>query len=200
MWTPDQGYGFPSASLELAQREVNYNDPNGYFSDLDLPPYATEREVRRRCKFLLSVFHPDGSSPNPELFRRISMIYAVLRDPVQRSLYEHTPEGHVYVDEQVVQDHRDGLLSSSVFEKKSEQPETWTYFSDSPEPGDKKLAEQWYSLLLRAAYDTGAWAGTIRLHLTTKRVNDVVGEEVYVYKHDPDPDRATAVVRRWLMP
>lgn len=199
MWYPDQGVGFPSTSQELVQRPRNTADPSGYYSDLDLPPWASEREIARRCRWLMSRFHPDGPAPNPELYAHIAMISKVLRNPVERVKYERTPPGKVYIDEEVVAqfraDGKEDLLVAEPPVVKPGRPLAWTYMSDRPnDPRDPDLAARWYQLLLDAAHELG-WVSRIQLHLTVAQVNGVVGEEVYVWKHAPSVERARAVLK-----
>ncbi|QGJ94937.1 DnaJ-like chaperonin [Gordonia phage RedWattleHog] len=190
MWHSDLGVGFPSTSRELVLRPRNTADPNGYYADLDLPPWASEREIARRCRWLLSRFHPDGPAPNEELYAHIAMISKVLRDPAQRSVYEATPEGSVYVDAEVVRKFQEeGRGDELAAANKKSAPSYWTYLSDRKDSRDRELAGQWYEVLLRAAYDVG-WNGRIRLHLVSDQVNAVVGEEVYVWRHRPSYERA----------
>ena len=193
MFRLEEGVGFPSASRALARKKVNFNDPNGYYIFLDLPPWASDREIRQRCRMLMAAYHPDGSEPNAAMYERTSMIYKVLRDPVQKAIYEHVAEGNVYVDDEVIRDSEEGKIVIEIDDKPKPKDSFWSYFSDDPQPSDRHLAGMWYQLLLEAAYDIG-WAGRIRLYMTTSRVRNVVGEEVYVWKHNPTPDRAAAVM------
>lgn len=193
---PEVGVGFPSASRELACKKMNFNDPNGYYSFLDLPPWATDRQIRERCRYLLAIYHPDGRVPDRALFERVSMIYKVLRDPVEKAIYEHIPEGKVYADDEVVQAANEGKVNLVPDPPKVEGSPSWSYFTDNPEPADEGLASHWYDLLLEAAWDIG-WTGRIHLYMTTKRVNGVVGEEVYVWKYNPTPGRAEAIMKSY---
>lgn len=190
MFRLQEGVGFPSASRSLARKKMNFRDPNGYYAFLGLPPWATDKEIRQRCRTLMAAYHPDGAEPDLELYERTSMIYEVLRDPVQKALYEHVPEGKVYVDKDVLSDAEEGKVE---LDSASDKEPFWSYFSDAPEPADKKLSAEWYDLLLRAAYYVG-WEGRIHLYMTIRRVNNVVGEEVYVWKHNPTPERAEAII------
>lgn len=195
MFLPDEGVGFPTSCRDLARNKPNMNDPNGYYVFLDLPPWASVQEIRRKCKQLLAAWHPDGSEPNPELFAKAKMIYQVLGNPAYKAVYDHTPPDHVYVDEEVVADQREGKLPSTP---PPDTPEIFfTYLSDSPSTEDRALSKQWYEHLLRAAWETGC-VFRMKLHLTTSKVNQVVGEEVYVYKLDPSYERARAIMDRYV--
>jgi hypothetical protein len=161
------GLGYPSASRDLSLVAPNTNDPNGYYRMLDLPPWASEREIVSRCRILLRECHPDGPNPDPDRFRRIEEIYRILSNTETRISYHRVPVGERYVDseykEQLKEHARQYGMSMDEVEEiaksqeaASDKPEEgWDYFSVGIEADDHELAQEWYVHLLVAAYEVG---------------------------------------------
>ena len=65
-----------------------------YFAILEVSPRATQREIKEQYRFLLQAWHPD-KFPTPdqkgkaeERVKELNEAYAILSDPVKRSVYE----------------------------------------------------------------------------------------------------------------
>jgi len=167
----DEGVGFPSCNRELDVVPVNTNDANGFYEYLDLPPWATSREIRTRCRWLLRKYHPDGRSPNQERFRRVVEIYRVLSDAYQKSLYDHTPPDSLFLDDyEVMEQLREKADTFEALKNLTTSlPKThWSYHVYGPAVApkdDRALAQSWYDALVPAAYVRG-YRGTIQLVLS----------------------------------
>lgn len=188
------GIGYPTANRELARRVPTFRDPNGYYRMLGLRPDATEREVKRRCRMLLAWHHPDGKYPDEEAFRRVSEVYEVIGDPVERAVYDHTPDGAIYVDASVKERLNESARNRGVDleEVLLEQPPrrwTYTYEGDHTEDDDE-LAEQWYEVLIDAAAEVG-YRGRLRLVLSSRDDHYMWGEEVMVPRQKPSRNIAS---------
>lgn len=191
-FTPDHGVGFPSACRALVPLPPNQNDANGYYEFIGLPPSANQKTIRRRCRRLLAMYHPDGSDPDEYMFARVKRVYEVLCNDSQKALYDSLDNGRFMVDEFSKESMEKGELKAVPDEPR---PIFFTYFSDSPDPGDRAAAEVWYELLLEAAHEAGH-DSSFQLYLTNKRVNGVVRREVYVYKFGPTIERARAMMQQ----
>lgn len=186
-----EGAGFPTTRRELARRAPNLNDPNGYYRDIDLPPYASEDEIKRRCKRLLKKYHPDGWKPNRDKFERVQQIWATLGNPVLKAYYDNTPDGFNYLDYDVLKEAMDGSDSpGEVRDAMSKTSEPfWSYFAEGEYAEDQLLAQQWYAVLTRVASELGH---DTRLVLT---IADSIGysfdgEGVSVPRVDPSTHQA----------
>ena len=195
-----RGAGFPSANRELARQKPNYNDPNGYYAYLDLPTTASIPEIKKRCRYLLKMHHPDGVYPRRDLFERVEEIYTVLTDPVKKATYDHTPEGSQYVDSVVLAELKakagmTGMALESLLEDAS--PKNWAYIRQGERQGDDDLAARWYHLLLkRAAYVGYTGRIVLVLHDDYQDTNPVEGEEFMVARSTP----STAQMAAMLLP
>ena len=96
------GSGYPSCSREIAKISRNINDPNGYYAELGLLPWATQDEIRRALRDVYKRYHPDGLSPDTEKFMRFQEIGAVLTDPEMKVRYDRTPEGQLFIDSEIL--------------------------------------------------------------------------------------------------
>lgn len=188
-----EGVGYPTANRELARRVPTYRDPNGYYRMLGLEPDATDRDVKRRCRMLMAWHHPDGKFPDREVFERVSEVYDIIGDPVERARYDHTPEGAIYVDSLVKRDieemtRQKGVDAESVLHV--EPPSRWTYlYEGSAEDGDDALAERWYGVLLDAAAESG-YRGRIRLVFSPSGDHYMWDGEVMIPRCEPSRDVA----------
>ena len=193
-----RGAGFPSANRELARPKPNYNDPNDYYAYLDLPTTASIAEIKKRCRYLLKMHHPDGVYPRRDLFERVEEIYTVLTDPVKKATYDHTPPGSKYVDSVVLAELKSragmsGMDLESLLEDAT--PKHWAYFREGAQPGDDELAARWYDLLLERAALVG-YTGRIVLvlHDGNQDMNPAEGEEFCVARSTPATPQMAAML------
>lgn len=79
-------------------------DPNGYYEVCGLDPDGeySDEDIRRAYWSKAKEYHPDGSAPDEELFHRVQMAYAVLKDPESRAKYDELDPSEIYLDEDVV--------------------------------------------------------------------------------------------------
>lgn len=174
-----QGIGFPSTSTEVALRH-NERDPQGYYAELGVDPWATAKEIRFRVRQLYRTYHPDtGIQPDVAKFQRIHNIATVLLDPESRAKYDATPEGMrlmdaVYEAELSKLDLFFGMSMEEVGEALSppKRPEwlappstvRYDYFALNHRTSDSLTANLWYHTLIAYAHDMG-YRGVIKVLL-----------------------------------
>jgi|SRR5579884_672914 len=60
-----------------------------YYKILEVPPTATEAEIKRSYRRLVRLHHPDLNKQARDIhIKRLNEAYAVLRDPVKRAAYD----------------------------------------------------------------------------------------------------------------
>lgn len=144
------GSGYPSCRRDLCLPEPNLADPQGYYNELGVPPWASPAEVRSAVRRAYLECHPDTSSePDPERLRRVSMIASVLLDPVQRDRYNRTPPGKRLVDALYLSEPRHAPAVAA--EPRTRRPRGWDYLAFDHRTGDAALAQLWYGAFLAAA-------------------------------------------------
>jgi len=96
---PSRGIGFPTTGTELDLLPPNLRDPNGYYREIGVNPWASVAEIKARVRQLYRKYHPDtGSAPDVVKFQRIHNIASVLLDPESRAKYDATPQGFRLMD------------------------------------------------------------------------------------------------------
>ena len=140
------GAGFPSCSKEIALIPRNLNDANSFYFLIGLWPWATMKEIKRQCRRLLAMYHPEGSRPSPRLFERIEEIYRILTDPKERAIYDSVPPGYSYIDrflkkklfDNAAKDGRttQDLVDDGDVTARPPDPEPVESDGDDPEPQD----------------------------------------------------------------
>lgn len=186
------GAGYPYTGTEIALRPPNRKDPNGFFDALGLPPWASEREVRRVCRKLLAQMHPDGSRPNRRLYERVAEIQAILTK--DRVAYEATPTGATYIDSEM-KAKLSALSSEDLARVAVEVPEYqgWSYYT-SLDGDDHELAAAWYDELLAACRRRGVIT-TLHLSMYDFPIMASMDDrgEVMVPRRRPTPDWADRI-------
>lgn len=130
----------------------NLNDPNGYYAELGLPPWATQHQIRKRLRLLKSAHHPDGQEPDPEKFLRISEIADVLTDPDLKRQYDNLPKGMAWIDSEVRDLIADGMgVAMAKRQVKAEAAKHFDWFAVSPCRTDGFVAQRWYVALVAVA-------------------------------------------------
>lgn len=139
----------------------SYNDSNYYYTDLDIPPWASEQEIKTALRKAYRRHHPDGTDPDSEKFMRFKEIEEVLLNPTNRERYDATKKGEVFIDSQVrsfLVGHGIAIESVAVpFEDSIEEPHPedreifWDYFSFDHDPWDMLKAQEWYEALVSVA-------------------------------------------------
>jgi hypothetical protein len=152
-----RGIGFPSCSRELDVRPVNTRDPGGYYAWLGLSPWATEAEIKERCRFLLRAYHPDGRAPDRELFERVEMMYRTLTDPVKKAEYDNTPEGTVPLDREVLEEMSRHMTPEQIKERVEQlaPSHVWTHAYERGYPPTEDEVDFWCRLVARVGWELG---------------------------------------------
>lgn len=150
------GVGYPSCNRALSRIVRNVNDPNGYYAELGLLPWATQDEIKRALRDVYRRYHPDGLAPNTEKFMRFQEIGAVLTDPEMKLRYDRTPDGQMFIDSEilsVIAESGMGLDVLSPFgDQELEQAEQYyDYYSEGEDPFDMINAQCWYEAIIGVA-------------------------------------------------
>jgi len=149
------GVGYPSCSRSLALVPRNYHDPNEYYAELGIPPWASAAEIKTALRAAWRRFHPDGYDPDEDMFCRVSEIAEVLTDPVLKRRYDTTPEGEVFVDSRIrarMEEAGVPLSALSPFDDDSPPGEShFDYFSEGIDPYDCPLSQRWYAAFVEAS-------------------------------------------------
>lgn len=164
------GVGYPSCNRALSRLTRNVNDPNGYYAELGLLPWASQDDIRRALRDVYKRYHPDGLTPDPDKFMRFQEIGDVLTDPDMKLRYDHTPEGQLFVDSHilaVIADAGIGLDALTPFmDQELEDGERfYDYYSEGEDPFDMLNAQKWYEALVSVA-PIFRYTKAIRLFIT----------------------------------
>jgi curved DNA-binding protein CbpA len=167
------GFGYPSCNRALARRVRNINDPNGYYAELGLLPWATKEEIKRALRDVYRRYHPDGLTPDSERFMRFQEIGAVLNDQLLKTRYDQTPEGQLFIDSEilsVIAENGIGLDVLAPFDDQEleDKESFYDYYSEGEDPFDMINAQQWYEALIKVAPMVG-YTKSIRLFITEER-------------------------------
>lgn len=103
-------------------------------------------------------YHPDGSEPDPDRYRRYAEIGEVLLHPQRKYVYDTLPKGHVWIDSEV----RAKIeFATSAGEKPPFTPADtdsipqlenhFDWFAVGACRSDEYLAQEWYRSLLAVA-------------------------------------------------
>jgi hypothetical protein len=157
------GAGFPSCNTELCRVPRNSRDPQGYYAEIGVAPWAGGEEIRAAVRALYRRLHPDtGPSPDIERLVRVRLIAEVLLDPESRDRYNHTPPGKRLLD-RVYRSELSALDFTGVDRETMErmlrpspEPQVSTarwydYLAVDRRQGDMHLAQRWYGALIRVA-------------------------------------------------
>lgn len=142
----------------------NSHDTNGYYSSLGLSPSATQDQIRKAYRRMIKTLHPDRGG-DPDEFRRISQIYAVLTDPIEKVKYDSLKDDEYYLGPYEL-DLILGELPKDVLDqaiRKGDETTAWyTYYAMQE---DHRLAHLWYEKLVPAMRAMGL-SGPARLGIT----------------------------------
>jgi hypothetical protein len=165
---PHKGIGFPSCSQELACIQPNVADPQGYYREIGVDPWARPEVIRRAVRKLLIELHPDTGSGDIERLNRVKNIASVLLDDMAREKYNRTPPGHrvmdaVYASELSKIDDLDGLTEEEVREVLQPQAANpyhgkvrrFDYLAVGHQGTDTLTAQMWYHHLTTTAPRAG---------------------------------------------
>lgn len=172
--------GFPSTSTEIDLLH-NERDPQGYYAEIGVDPWATAKEIRFRVRQLYRTYHPDtGVQPDVAKFQRVHNIAEVLLDPDSRAKYDATPEGMrlmdaVYEAELSKLDDLYGLSEDDLewvlqpTKARDVRPYAdcilrYDYFALNHRNSDSLTANLWYHTLVAYAHDMD-YRGVIKVLL-----------------------------------
>ncbi|EFJ43248.1 molecular chaperone [Volvox carteri f. nagariensis] len=105
----DANRSFP----EAASVAVAAHTSSDLYAQLGLSRDATDTEVRRAYRNLLTRAHPDKGG-DPERFRRIQAAYDVLSEPTKRKLYDQTGRIQKTADQEFVERFANGAFNDPV--------------------------------------------------------------------------------------
>jgi len=166
---PGRGVGFPSTNTALDLLPPNLRDPNGYYHEIGVKPWASVAEIKAKVRQLYRKYHPDtGSNPDTIKFQRVHNIATVLLDPESRAKYDATPDGFrlmdaVYEAELSKLDELYGMDQEEleyVLQPRKARPYEYAYegvrqrydfFAINHKPADSLTANLWYSYLIAYA-------------------------------------------------
>lgn len=189
------GVGYPSCSRALARIPPNTNDPNGYYAELGLPPWADRAEVRRVLRRRMREYHPDGTHPDTDKFARYAEISETLLDPDRKSAYENLEPGMVLVDSQVRQRADEAKVPIDCVDVSTESESTvgthYDWFSKNPCRYDGSVAQRWYRSLLAVAPAFG-YTRTIRILLHDEAPQWLGGADILMVPRSWTPDTGSA--------
>lgn len=168
---PHKGIGFPSCSQELMCVQPNVADPQGYYREIGVNPWARPEQIRAAVRKLMFELHPDTGSGDVERFNRVKNIASVLLDDMAREKYNRAPPGMrvmdaVYASELSKIDELDGLTEEEIREVMQPQKANpyhgkarrFDYLAVGHETIDTLNAQAWYHHLVavapRAGYHT----------------------------------------------
>ena len=163
------GLGYPSCNRSLSRIVRNVNDPNGYYAELGLLPWASHDEIKRALRDVYRRYHPDGLTPDSDKFLRFQEIGAVLTNPEMKLRYDQTPKDHLFMDSEVL-----SIISESdidienviSFEEESkDHGRYYDYYSEGEDPFDMTNAQLWYEAVISVAPMFG-YTKAIRLFIT----------------------------------
>lgn len=164
------GVGFPSCSRTLARVVRNFNDPNGYYEELGLYPWASQDEIRTALRVMFKRYHPDGTAPDEAKFMRFKEIGEVLLNPVNKRRYDSTKPGELFIDSEIRQVIAlEGIDLSEVASPFDDMPDEdreifFDYFAADHTEWDMLLAQDWYEYLVQVAPMVG-YSKAIRVML-----------------------------------
>lgn len=179
-------------------------DPNGYYQVLGLARNIgwTQHDIKKAYRNLAKKYHPDGSTPDPSLFRQVQLAYAVLKEPETRAQYDELDSAGRWLDEEVMAaiirkwakakevDSGDiaSVLKKAVLDKTVAPPAPVAprhdgfayYYYEGEQVPDRDIRERWAATVVQAMLATGR-RGEVRLgftqtdsHLVERRWGQVV--------------------------
>lgn len=197
------GIGFPSASRELDLCEPNTADPHGYYFEIGVDPWATDKQIRSAVRRLYKLHHPDtGEYPDESKLTRVHRIAEVLTDPDKRERYNRTPQGMRLMDEvyaqEIIDAGLDRLTTEAILaDRISARPAPrlqarYDFFALDHTGGDSMLANMWYHHLLAASGPAG-YRQVLKVCLTDA-LNPSWGGSILVVPRSWQPSHNLAVV------
>ena len=159
------GRGFLNLSKEVMVIPRNLNDPNGFYRLLEVPPWATEDEIRKGYRKMSKRFHPDGVTPDTEKFLLVSQAYKILTE--RRDEYNILPPGvrwRMAGEEGMEKSEVDSILAGA---RREESPKGYSYYYEDGE--SHEVAQRWYEVL-REELPAWGYTGRVAIKLGS-RVN-----------------------------
>lgn len=196
-------------------------DPNGYYQILGLDPRQewSQEDIKRAFRARAKVVHPDGSDPDARAYDKLSVAYAVLRDPEMRRRYDELQD-RLWLDKDVINEvvkrwakaRAEGKVKAEaitdVLREKLAAPapttpvarsfDTWAYYYyDDEDVPPRDVRETWVSVMMEAAWAQGI---TDVLHLGfTNREPHLVDRPwgtVMMVSGDPSTEMAQGLIKK----
>lgn len=146
------GLGYPSCNRALARIPPNTNDPNGYYAELGLPPWADRTEIHRVLRHQMRQYHPDGTNPDPVSYSRYAEIAETLLHPDRKAAYDRLADGLLLIDSRIREKaDQAGVPINTITEPISTLGTHYDWFASHPRVADGSRAQRWYRSLVAVA-------------------------------------------------
>lgn len=203
-------------AIAMTRKKAAKADPNGYYQVLGLDRRRewSDDEIKKAYWSRAKKLHPDGSSPDPEQFRRVQIAYAVLKDSDARGEYDALDAAKRWLDEDIVTAILGNLLKDQAkepdafdlireeLEKIPPPPPSpafdsfaYYYYVDEDVPS-QDVRERWAALVVGAMWEAGKRA-EVRLGFTTGDAHVVRKPwgTVLMASGSPDPESAASLIK-----
>lgn len=207
------------ANFSIVERDQPVKaDPNGYYEILGLDPAKdhSSEEIKRAYWVRAKKYHPDGSSPDRDEFRRVQAAYLVLKDPDSRGRYDALDPAQRWLDEEIVaaiiknvlpKDDRKEIiheLVTALGEKYGHGPvpppkpefDSFAYYHyEGEDVPVRTIREAWAMLLIQEMWKRGL-DGDVRLGFTTGEPHIVhkTWGDVLMMAGDPNTEIASNIL------
>lgn len=136
----------------MARIPPNTNDPNGYYAELGLVPWADRTTIHRALRRQMRQYHPDGTDPNPDLYARYAEIAETLLHPDRKAAYDRLADGLLLVDSRVREKaDQAGIPINTITEPVSTTGTHYDWFASRPRVTDGNVAQRWYRSFVAVA-------------------------------------------------
>ena len=215
------------AEFSLAPRRTRRGrvaDPNGYYEVLGLEPDAgySQADLKAAYREQVKLFHPDGATPDPEVFELIQTAYEVLSNQESREQYDALDGTQVWLDGRltnllVQKLHAAGLLQPKdiaieelrrrIGEEAGVEPRPMApfdgycyYYYEGEVVPEKESREAWFESVKAAMWDRGHRSREVKVGFTTgePHVVEKGWGRVLMVAGEPSTERAEVLMDFYL--
>jgi len=192
-------------------------DPNRYYEILGLAPssHYTQADIKAAYREQAKLFHPDGSTPDAEVFDMIQTAYEVLYDPQDRERYDSLDGEHVWLDRHMTNIlvrklHAAGLLRpvdivAGEVSRQIEEHEVGPrvhfdsycyYYYEGEEVPEEQIRNEWIEDVKAAMWERGIRGQEAKVGFTigSSHVIERPWGRVLVFGGDPSVEEALVLV------